>query len=179
MLAPSELEGCVLGHLWKHGPCTAYSIRRTMLDSPSSHWSGSAGAIYPLLARFEERGLVGSRKSMRGDRAGWLYTLKAAGRKRFLDWIGPPLTDDVVSIAVDPLRTRVHFLAALSPRRRASFLAAAQTALERHIEELIPLPEMDEFDRLALDGAIRLSRARMAWLDDVRQSLTKEKRARR
>jgi DNA-binding PadR family transcriptional regulator len=177
MLAPSELEGCVLGHLWKHGPCTAYSIRKTLLDSPSSHWSGSAGAIYPLLARFEKRGLVNSRKSMRGDRAGWLYSLRSAGRERFLAWVGPPLAEEVVAIASDPLRTRLHFLEGLTPRRREAFFEASRSALERHLDALIRTPDMDEFDLLALDGAIRVTKARITWLDGVRTSLAKRKRA--
>jgi DNA-binding PadR family transcriptional regulator len=179
MLAPSELEGCVLGHLWKHGPCTAYSIRKTLLDSPSSHWSGSAGAIYPLLARFEKRGLVSARKSMRGDRAGWLYSLRSAGREKFLAWVGPPLAQEVVAIAPDPLRTRVHFLKGLTPRRREAFFAASRAALEQHIDALVRMPEMDEFDVLAMNGAIRVARARIAWIDDVRVALSKSKRAKR
>jgi hypothetical protein len=77
MLGTSELEGVVLGHLWKRGPCTTYSIRKELLQSPSSHWSASAGAIYPLLARFEERGLVRSRKAMHKNREGWRYSLTA------------------------------------------------------------------------------------------------------
>jgi DNA-binding PadR family transcriptional regulator len=149
-----------------------------LLDSPSSHWSGSAGAIYPLLARFEGRGFVTSRKSMRGDRAGWLYALKAAGRKRFLEWIGPPLADEVVTIAADPLRTRVHYLSALPARRRAAFLSAARAALERHMEQLVPIADMDEFDLLALDGGIRLTRARIQWLEQVSRALAKPMRNR-
>ena len=177
MATSSELEGCVLGHLWKCGPCTAYSIRRVLLDSPSSHWSGSAGAVYPLLARFERRGLVRSRKAMRGDREGWLYALTPAGRGRFRAWLGPPITPDVVSITPDPLRTRVHFLGALSPRRRAAFFAAARAALELHLEELRAAPLADEFDRLALRGALRLTRVRLAWLEEVRRTLAARRRA--
>ena len=171
MSAPSELEGVVLGHLWKHGPSTPYSIRKELLQAPSSHWSGSAGAIYPLLARLEERGIVRSRKAMRGDREGWRYALTARGTHRFLEWLGPPLLGEVVSIAADPLRTRVHFLGALSRRKRETFFASARAVLERHVEELAPPPGMDEFDRLALLGAVRLARARIAWLEDVRRAL--------
>jgi DNA-binding PadR family transcriptional regulator len=179
MVAASELEGCVLGLLWKRGPCTPYSIRRVLLDSPSSTWSGSAGAIYPLLERFEKRGFVRSKKSMRGDREGWHYSLTAAGRKHFLTWLGPPLTDEVVSIAADPLRTRIHFLNVLTPRERTRFLDAARAVLERHLEALKPDPSLDEFDLVALDGALLVTRARLAWLEDVRRAGTKRKRTRR
>jgi DNA-binding PadR family transcriptional regulator len=147
-----------------------------MLDSPSSQWSGSAGAIYPLLARFEKRGLVRSRRSMRGDRAGWLYTLTAAGRERFRAWLGPPLTAEVVSITADPLRTRVYFLKALSSRERAAFFASARAALEQHLEEIAVAPALDEFDQLALRGAMRLTRARLAWLDEVRRATSVSRR---
>jgi len=179
MTPPSELEGCVLGHLWKHGPCTAYSVRRSLLDSPSSHWSGSAGAVYPLLARFEERGLVRSKKAMQGDRAGWLYSITPAGRGRLLAWLGPPIAPDVVSITPDPLRTRVYFLSALAPRRRAAFFTAARAALEEHMAVLAAEDSPDEFDRLALRGAIALVRARIAWLEDVRRALSRRKRGKR
>ena len=178
MLGTSELEGVVLGHLWKRGPCTTYSIRKELLQSPSSHWSASAGAIYPLLARFEERGLVRSRKAMHKNREGWRYSLTEAGRKRFIAWLGPPLAGEVVSIAADALRTRVYFLGALSDQERAAFLASARAVLKRHLAELSPLPGMDEFDRLALQGAVRLTRARLGWLEDVRRALTTRRRAR-
>ena len=32
---PTELEGCVQGVVWQQGPCTAYTIRKVFLDSPS------------------------------------------------------------------------------------------------------------------------------------------------
>ena len=169
----SELEGCVLGHLWKHGPCTAYAVRKEMLDSPSSHWSGSAGAIYPLLERLETRGIVTSRKTARGDRQHWLYELTTKGLDAFLAWLAPPLEHDLISIAPDPLRTRMYFLGVLPPSRRAAFLTQARAKLEQHIAEIKEPPDADQFDRLAVAGAIRLTRARIAWLDDVQRALSK------
>jgi DNA-binding PadR family transcriptional regulator len=172
----SELEGCVLGYLWKHGPCTAYAVRKEMLESPSSHWSGSAGAIYPLLERLEDGGLVASRKTSRGDRQHWLYELTKSGRDCLTEWLSPPLGRDLISVAPDPLRTRVYFLGALSPRQRARFLAQARENLERHIEELAAMPSVDEFDRLADRGAVRLTRARIAWLKEVERVLAKPRK---
>jgi DNA-binding PadR family transcriptional regulator len=171
MRALSELEGCVVGHLWKYGPCTAYAVRKELLASPSSHWSGSAGAIYPLLERLEKRGFVASRKTARGDRQHWLYELTKAGRESFLAWLAPPLEPDLISIAPDPLRTRIYFLGALSAPRRAAFLAQARAKLIRHMADLKDATETDEFDRLANRGAIRLARARVAWLEGVQRSL--------
>ena len=179
MTPPSELEGCVLGDLWKHGACTAYSIRKALLDSPSLHWSGSAGAVYPLLARFEDRGFVRSKKAMQGDRAGWLYSITPAGQGRLLAWLGPPIAPDVVSITPDPLRTRVYFLDALAPRRRKAFFMQARAALEEHLAVLAAQDTRETLDRLALRGAIALTRARIAWLEDVRRALSPRKRSKR
>src|SRR5690242_14236558 len=91
----SDLEGCVLGCLWKHGASTPYAVRRMFLDSPSSHWSGSAGAVYPLLERLERGGLVASRHAPRGARDGWTYSLTAAGRRRLRAWLEPPFAAEV------------------------------------------------------------------------------------
>ncbi len=175
----SELEGCVLGHLWKHGASTAYAVRKEMLDSPSSHWSGSAGAIYPLLERLERRGVVASSKGARGDREHWTYDLTDAGRDAFMSWLAPPLEYDIVSVAPDPLRTRMYFLGALTAARRTAFLTQAREKLAAYIKELEAAPQHDEFDRLANRGAIRATRARIAWLDDVQRSLRRPAKPRR
>lgn len=177
--ALSELEGCVLGHLWKHGPATAYAVRKELLDSPSWHWSGSAGAIYPLLERLEKRKLVASREGARGDRAHWAYGLTAAGRRALLAWLAPDLAHDIISVAPDPLRTRMYFLGALPARQRTAFLAAAREKLLQHIKEIEAMPRSDQYDDLAIRGAVRAARARIAWLKDVDRLLGKPDAARR
>ncbi len=169
----SELEGCVLGHLWRHGPGTAYSVRRAFLVSPSSHWSGSAGAVYPLLARLEKRRLVSSRKAPRGGRKAWLYAITPTGRERFLAWLRPPFSPDVVSVPPDPLRTRVHFLALLSPRRRAGMLGEAVASLRRQLGALKAMPGDNDDDRRALKGAVLATRARIEWLASLHREATR------
>ena len=54
----SELEAFVLGLIWQFGPISPYAIRRHMHQSPSTQWSASAGAIYPLVAKLEKSKLV-------------------------------------------------------------------------------------------------------------------------
>src|SRR5262245_31499214 len=56
----TELEIYVLGVIWLLGPCTAYVIRRELGASP--------GAIYPLLRRLEEEGLIRGRTQRWGER---------------------------------------------------------------------------------------------------------------
>src|SRR5882724_11662398 len=100
----SELEGAVLGHVWANGPCTAYFIRRIFLDPQSPYWSGSAGAIYPLVKRLGAGGLIRSIEQMTGLKPSKGYVLTAAGRKSLHGWLRP-LKDLVVGAPPDPLRT--------------------------------------------------------------------------
>lgn len=174
----SELEGTVLGHLWKHGPTTAYAVRRAFLDSPSSHWSGSAGAVYPVLERLERVGVVRSESAPRGGRDASHYSLTSRGRARFLAWIEPPFAADVISVPPDPLRTRAHFFSAIPPARRARFFTIAIAGLRRHLVELDPTAIDDEDDRRALAGAKAVVRARIAWLEAMRRAIAAKGRHR-
>jgi len=175
----SELEGCVLGFIWKHGPTTAYAVRKEMLDSPSSHWSGSAGAIYPLLERLQKQRLVAAKAGARGERAHTSYTLTEAGNKALLAWLAPPLEYDIISVAPDPLRTRVFFLRALPASRRNTFLKKARARLVQYLAEIHTAPAVDEFDEIANRGAIRATEARIAWLDEVQRALAQRTRTRK
>ena len=56
----TELETFALGVVWLRGPCTAYLVRRELRASP--------GAIYPLLRRLEEEGLIRAKSQAWGDR---------------------------------------------------------------------------------------------------------------
>jgi len=165
----SELEGCILGHLARRGPCTPYAVRRSFQLSPSSHWSGSAGAVYPALERLEERGLVRSEHAPLGGRQAWLYALTARGRARFRAWLEPPFAPDVLSVPPDPLRTRVSFFSTLTPARRARFVAAALAGVRRHLEAIAGLRGHDEDDRLAHTAARHALRARVRWLQGLRR----------
>ena len=165
----SELEGCVLGHLEKHGGSTAYAVRQSFLHSPSSHWSGSAGAVYPALARLETRGLVKSVGAAQGGRQAWRYSLTPVGRRRFFAWLEPPFLPEVLSVPPDPLRTRMSFLDLLSPARRAEFVDVAIDGLRRHLETLRAWPAAGGDECLAHDAAQHVMRARIAWLEGLRR----------
>jgi DNA-binding PadR family transcriptional regulator len=172
---PSDLAAFVLGLVWQHGPCSAYEIRRFLLDSPSAQWSGSAGAIYPLVRRLERDGLLRGAQ-IRGDRRGRReVTITALGSAALRAWIGPPLGPGVVTVTADPLRSRARFLGALTPKRRAAWIAAAKTALE---EVLAAVDRWDAIYGAASDPHLRFltthakleTAARRAWLDDLARS---------
>lgn len=167
----SELEGCVLGHLWKRGPSTPYSVRRMFLDSPSSHWSGSAGAVYPLLERLEQRGLVASALARRGGRNARNYSLTRAGLGRLQRWLAPAALDEIVAVPPDPLRTRLGFLRSLPPRERRSFLERAVRALRAGVEVLAAARTRDEDEQQAHAAACHAMRARLEWIERLARSL--------
>jgi DNA-binding PadR family transcriptional regulator len=125
----SELECFVLGLVWQLGPASAYGIRTHMQKSPSTQWSGSAGAIYPLLRRLARRGLVAGRPEQVGRRGRVRYQVTAAGRRVLKAWVGPPFSPDVITVSYDPLRSRARFLAALAPAQRRCWVKAAEEAL--------------------------------------------------
>ncbi len=128
----SELEGFVVGLVWEMGPCSPYELRRQMTSSPSTQWSASAGAIYPLVRRLEKLGLVASRAKKTGKRERREYEVTAAGKRALKKWVGPPIGREAVTVAHDPLRSRARFLALLSRREQLVWVAAARSALDEN-----------------------------------------------
>lgn len=132
----SELECFVLGLVWQGQPCAAYDIRRRLAESPSTQWSASAGAIYPLVARLERRGLLKGRARRTGKRARREYSLTPRGLSALRAWIGPPFDDAAITVTHDPLRSRARFLAALTPSQRKAWVRAARETLDE-VERLV------------------------------------------
>jgi DNA-binding PadR family transcriptional regulator len=172
----SELECFTLGLVWRHGPCSAYDVRMLMQDSPSTQWSASAGAIYPLIRRLEREGLVTGRQERRGGRSRRLYSATRAGARALRAWIGPPLAEEAVTVAYDPLRSRARFLGVLGPPERARWVASALVALD---EVARRVRAWDQKYGGALDGvgaAITRSgeldvRSRRAWLRSLERAV--------
>jgi len=164
----TELEGTVLGVVGSDGPCTPYRVRRVFLSSPSPYWSGSAGAIYPLMTRLEGRGLLRSKEHATGSRTGLVYSLTPAGRRALTGWLGSPTDDILTSVPPDPLRTRVAFLALLAPSARRDYLVRVQAGMLRHLararRDRKSGPKEGAFDLAVADGAIAVMEARLRWI---------------
>jgi DNA-binding PadR family transcriptional regulator len=172
----TELEGCVLGLCWELGPCTPYAIRKEFLASPSPHWSGSAGAIYPLIERLEGVRLIRAADGSAGPRRSKHYSLTPGGREALRRWLGPPLTDVTLGIPPDPLRTRMRFLGALAQQRKMSLLTEAEHGLRAHLNRLEQECERyrtagEPHAWLMARGAVRMLRARLEWVQEVIEEL--------
>lgn len=167
----SELECFVLGLVWRHGPVSAYGVRRHLTASPSTQWSGSAGAIYPLVRRLERRGLLKSSAVRRGRRRGREYVITERGLRALRAWIGPPLGAEAVTVAYDPLRSRARFLGALSAAERRAWVAAALEGLEEVARRVRAWEEAygagDEWARLVTRNGELDVRTRAAWVREV------------
>ena len=180
----SDLEGFVLGLVWQHGPVSVYDIRQVMLDSPSTQWSASTGAIYPLARNLERAGLIAGRSERTSKRRRRTYQVTPAGLRALRAWVGPPLSGDAVSVVYDPLRTRARFVEALPPERRLAWVAAALSTLDEVERRVARWDEKyvsrDDADGSAAPAALRtLTRhsqldlqGRRAWLADLERALT-------
>jgi DNA-binding PadR family transcriptional regulator len=120
----------VLGLFWQFGPASAYDVRRIMLDSPSTQWSASTGAIYPLVRKLERTGLIRSKSERAGRRERKAYAVTPAGVRVLRAWVGPPVSREAVSVSYDPLRTRARFLGVLLAGQRRVWIDGAQAALD-------------------------------------------------
>lgn len=173
--ALTELEGTVLGVVWARQPCTPYQVRREFLDSPSPYWSGSAGAIYPLMARLESVGLVAGAAHATGLRAARRYRVTPAGRRALKAWVSPPLDDSAIGVPPDPLRTRIAFMSVMPVAGQRALLRHAATRMREHLELAERYAAATRSDGLYFElmgrGAIAMMRTRLEWIASVERAL--------
>ncbi len=172
----SDLEHAVLGIVWIEQPCTAYAVRVVFQKSPSAHWSGSAGAIYPLIRRLERDRLLRS-AARRGDKRGTrLYRLTDGGLAALKAWLRPPLPPVSGLINMDPLRVRIRFLGALPKRERRAVVGEAQDKLREFLPQVKSEVRQartsgDTPQYLISRGVLISVRAQLAWLAEVGRTL--------
>ena len=169
----------VLGLVWVDGPCTAYAVRRTVQASLSTQWSGSAGAVYPAVARLEQRGLIRLRAQSTGRRRSQALEITVKGTRVLADWLGPPVDSAALGIPPDPLRTRLRFLELLPPARQSSFLDEAIEAVEAGVRrvraDVLRSTRAGEssFKIAMARGALHATRARLRTLRELKASLSR------
>ena len=181
--ALSELEGVILG-LLAGGPFTAYAVRQFFLRSPSPYWSGSAGAIYPLVLRLQKRGLVTATAVATGRRQAATYRLTPAGRAALRTWLRTDADASIVGVPFDALRSRMRFLHVLDARERRTLVAATLVRAREHLAEIDrdAAAKREAGDRAAYHvarGAQLMMRARVTWLDELLAEISAGRPARR
>lgn len=175
----TDLEGAVLGLIWKVGPCTGYAVRKSFRESGNPHWSASRGAIYPALDRLARRGLLSRRRGDVGRRTGRCFSVTARGLGALRDWIDRPRDPRVVAAPPDPLRTRLPFLTALPPVRRQRLLMKLHESVSRELRGYGAGGEHHRrlsdtrVNQLLAEGVRTALAARLDWIDRVRRAARK------
>lgn len=179
--ALTELEQCVIGVVWRDGPMTAYEIASLFAASLSPYWSGSAGAIYPVVKRLAGRGLLSGTEKAWNRSKRTLLTVTRKGRSALRAWLRPPLAVEVGAPSFDSVRTRMFFVEALPPAGRLAFVqdamrvSRAQLVLtRRRLAEQEAAGEDSE--ALGSLGVIYELEARLRWLGAVRDKVRAKER---
>lgn len=163
----TNLENVLLAQIWHRGDCTPHELRRNFADSSSARYSGSAGAIYPLIRRLESFGLVISRPDRRGRQARRLYTITDDGVAALREWLLDLQPKE--TFADDPIRTRFQYLSAFERNEQLEWLQCADKTLAEQADivraEYAQAGYQTEIDGLVRDevlASIQLRRRRLA-----------------
>jgi DNA-binding PadR family transcriptional regulator len=159
----TDLEGAALAEIESRGSTTSYVVAQTFARSPSEFWSGSAGAVYPLVKRLAARKLLEATAAATGKRARIDYRVTAAGRAALEDWLLD--AQRAAGLGFDPLRTRLGHLHLVAPERRAAFLqqVRALTAETARRPAFVGQPTMMRIHQSWLQARVRW----LAMLDFV------------
>jgi DNA-binding PadR family transcriptional regulator len=162
----SDLEGAALAALAQHGSATSYQLAAEFAASPSEFWSGSSGAIYPMMTRLKKRGLISGKAGHQGARARVLWSLTASGRHALMGWLMD--VERASGMGFDPLRTRLIHIDLIPSEARAGFLAAVTERTRSKATE-------SGFDDRPQSQRVHTHwmESRMAWLKQVRANLLK------
>ena len=125
----TDLEGATLAEVARRGTATSYVIASSFAGSPSEYWSGSAGAVYPLVRRLTERGYLEAHAASTGKRQRSDYSITPAGRTALTRWLLD--ADRAAGMGFDPLRTRLLYLDLVSPTEVATLLTEVAKRSER------------------------------------------------
>jgi DNA-binding PadR family transcriptional regulator len=160
--ALTELEGAILGVLRQAPGSSPYAVRKVFQTSRSAEWSGSAGAVYPAIARLAAGGLVKDMSA--GDKRGTTtYALTAAGTRAHDRWLSDVAR--ATGPGMDPFRTRAGLWSLLPPRERRTLLRQLDNEITGQSDAVARrLPTLDDAERTTEELLLALLDIRLAWL---------------
>ncbi len=129
----TDLEGAALAEVAGRGTATSYVISQAFARSPSEYWSGSAGAVYPLIKRLAARGLLEPSAAAAGKRQRVDYQITAEGRAALEVWLLD--ADRAAGMGFDPLRTRLGHLHLVTAEKRQAFLTEVRAISEAFAQQ--------------------------------------------
>jgi DNA-binding PadR family transcriptional regulator len=143
MMQLTDLEGAALAEIASRGWATSYAVAQSFGRSPSEFWSGSAGAVYPLVKRLAARGLLEANPAAAGKRQRLDYHVTPQGRVALEHWLLD--AGRAAGMGFDPLRTRLVHLHLVTPAKRKTFLKEVRTLSEEFAQQQgfvgLPVPQ--------------------------------------
>lgn len=166
--ALTELEGAVLTEIGYRGNHTSFQVRRAFERSPSSSWSGSAGAVYPAISRLERAGFIAARPgpSRRGTR---LLSLTESGQAALEAWFSD--AEAACAIGADPFRLRAGLWETLPAQRRRAVVAAMTAAVHAEMSKLENRDDLDPVEAIGNELARAQQQMRLDWLIKVSKKI--------
>lgn len=158
----TELEGAILTEIGHRGNATSFKVRRAFELSPSTSWSGSAGAVYPAIRRLTEAGQIDASPSPT-KRGTTMLALTEAGAAMLDRWLRDAAT--ACSIGIDPFRLRVGLWSLLPAADARSVAAAMRAEIHAELAKLTSRGTLDPVEQAGNEVAIGLQHLRLAWLD--------------
>lgn len=157
MTSLTDLEGAALALIAGRGAATSYAVAQAFARSPSEFWSGSAGAVYPMIKRLAARGLLEPRPATDDKRGRLDYQVTRRGRAAMKAWLLDATR--AAGLGFDPLRTRLVHLQLVDADQRRAFLDEVRAQFDA-IAERPAFPD----DPLAAEIHASWLKARAAWL---------------
>ena len=153
----TDFEGAVLAVIARRGEATAYQVAKEFERSPSEYWSGSVGAVYPLVERMRQQGFLEGHAGAQGRRARTVLRLTDTGKVAFQGWMFD--SDRAAGMGFDPLRTRMVYLGGAPQEERQAFLAQVEARLAV-FAQTPGFPDEPDLERLHQSWIA----ARLAWV---------------
>lgn len=158
-------QGSLLGFL-HDGPLTGWDLLQAVEGGLSRFWNITASHVYRELRVLEDRQLVKAGKP--GVRERVPFSLTAAGRRAFTEWIRQPPGAEQMRF---PLLVTLWFGRHLEPDTLAAFVDASRQDHTRRLElyEAVDrsLPAEDPGRRDVVRFGIAYETAVLGWLDDL------------
>lgn len=126
------MEYVALGFLM-YRPLSMYDLKKAMEQSTQHFLSASFGTLHPQLQKLSRQGLVTSETQVTNGRKRKVFTITAAGRVLFLDWLARDIMAERVS---DSRLLRLFFLGHLTAPERAELLSRFLQQMEKAAEDL-------------------------------------------
>jgi DNA-binding PadR family transcriptional regulator len=164
MPAALNATAAALLGLLHEGPMTGWDLMVRAAERIGNFWTLTQSQVYRELTRMTEQELVTAGEPGPRDRKP--YTITAAGRTAFAEWVGSDPAGDQVRV---PLLLTIQFADHLAPARLAEIIAAHRS---RHAERLAEYRrhegEITDVRRLAtLRFGIRHEEAALEWFDEL------------